>query len=72
MLFAKITAIELGWGEESIYYSTKVEPSSHRYVDEIIKDKERYAEKYETVYRGFKNGKPVFQMMAGNNITLYY
>lgn len=35
MVISKIQAIELGWGADSIYFSTNVPKTSHQYVDDI-------------------------------------
>lgn len=72
MTIHKIVAIELGWGDNSIYFSTSVKPSSRYHVDEIRECEKEIGCKSITTYVGFKDGYPLFQMIAGSNITLYF
>lgn len=72
MVISKIQAIELGWGADSIYFSTNVPKTSHQYVDDIEVQDRAIGGRVELVYCGFRDNKPVFQMSAGSNITIYY
>ncbi len=72
MVISKIQAIELGWGADSIYFSTNVPKTSHQYVDDIEAQDRIIGGRVEIVYCGFRGNKPVFQMSAGSNITIYY
>lgn len=72
MVISKIQAIELGWGADSIYFSTNVPKASHQYVDDIELQERVIDGRIVIVYCGFRDNKPVFQMSAGSNITIYY
>lgn len=67
----KIKSIEKGWGEDSIYFTTNEKATNH--VDEIVQDgKQISSDTLITVYKGFKNGKIVFEMAANSDITLTF
>lgn len=67
----KIKSIEKGWGENSIFFTTNENETN--YVDEIVQDgKQISSDTLITVYKGFKNGKIVFEMAANSDITLSF
>ena len=75
----KIKAIEKGWDEGSTYFTTEKGKSLPQCtVDEI---KEEYKEihidshlpiKSILVYRGYVNGKLVFEIAANEDLTIIY
>ena len=72
MVIPKIQAIELGWGENSIYFSTNAPKTSHQYVDNIEMKDMMLAGRVFIVYCGYRDNQLVFQMSGGGNITIYY
>ena len=73
----KIKSVEKGWGESSTFFSTKLKESSSCKVDEIKEEVKivgagEYCSLSHTVYRGYKNGKMVFEMGASIDITVTY
>lgn len=65
----RITSIEKGWGEESIYYRVG---SQQIPIDEIKEEKKHIGPGDNTVYRGYNNGKLVFEMGASIDVTVRF
>lgn len=70
----KIFSIEKGWGEDSTFYTTNPKVGGYHKVDEIKEEFKQTSMDGNgiTVYRGFKDGKLVFEMGASIDITLNY
>ena len=75
----KIKSVEKGWGEGSTFFSTseKLQESSSCKVDEIKEEVRHigigeYCSLSHTVYRGYKNGRMVFEMGASIDVTVTY
>ena len=70
----KILSIEKGWGQSSIFFTTNPKCVDEVRVDEIKEEQKQINsdELYISVYRGYKNGRIVFEMAAGIDITVVY
>ena len=70
----KIYSVEKGWGESSTFYTTNPKARGYQKVDEI---KEEFKQTYMdgngiTIYRGYKDGKLVFEIGASIDVTVKY
>ncbi len=69
----KIRAIEKGWGEGSILFSTNPQAIETVRVDEIKEDSKQVSnDVIINVYRGYKEGQLVFEMGASIDVTVYF
>lgn len=79
----KIKAIEKGWGEGSIFFTTNPAAKSPYFVDEIQEWWQPVEQKYDPatgktteitrlVYAGYKEGKLVFLIESGSGLTIKY
>ena len=69
----KIKSIEKGWGEGSIFYSTNPKVVEQYQVDEITEGSKQISnDNMINIYRGYKDGKLIFEIAAGINVTVIY
>ena len=69
----KIKSVEKGYGENSIIFSISKRYSEQYRVDEIKEEQEQVSQNgIFNVYRGYKNGKLVFEMGATIDVTVIY
>jgi hypothetical protein len=69
----KIKAVEKGWGENSTFFSTGKGISETLRVDEIKEEsKQISSDCIINVYRGYKDGKLVFEMGASIDVTVSF
>lgn len=73
----KIEYIMKGWGESATFFSTKRSIGEAYKVDEIKEEtkiigKGYYNDLEMIVYRGYVKDKCVFEIAAGNDVTLVY
>lgn len=68
-----IESIEKGWGEGSTFFSINNKVSKPYRVDEIKEEIKQTSPDYMfNVYRGYIDGKLVFEMGASIDITVRY
>jgi len=72
-----IESIEIGWGQDSTYYSISGMVMESNKVDEIKEEVKSlgfgaYCELTIIVYRGYKNGNIVFEISSMSNIVIRY
>lgn len=69
-----IKYIEKGWGDNSTFYTTSGIKGNNYVVEEIVESFKQTSAHGDgfTVYRGYKNGKLVFEMGASADITVTY
>ena len=69
----KIVWIEKGVGEASTFFTASKKSSEKVRMDEIKEEMKMIADGIEKlVYVGYKNEKKVFEMYAGEGITIMY
>ena len=69
----KIKSVEKGYGENSIFFSISPNCSEQYRVDEIKEEQKQVSpDDIFNVYRGYKNGKLVFEMGATIDVTVIY
>lgn len=69
-----IESIQVGWGEESTYFSTELNVLPRYAVTRIVEDWEVIIKESKTqkVYKGYRNDDLVFKIEAGSGITVTY
>ena len=69
----KIESVEKGWGEGSTFFSTCEKVSKTYKVDEIKEEIKQVSHYYMfNVYRGYIEGKLIFEMGASIDVTIRY
>ena len=69
----KIKSVEKGCGENSISFSISKRYSEQYRVDEIKEEQKQVSPNdIFNVYRGYKNGKLIFEMGATIDVTVIY
>ena len=69
----KIKSVEKGWGENSIFFSVNVNVHKLHKVDEIREESKQVSPDHMfNVYRGYIDGKLVFEMGASVDVTVCY
>ena len=70
----QIKSVEKGWGETSIFFTTNAKCINANFkVDNIQEESKQTAPDYIfNVYRGYKDGKLVFEMGVTIDVTVYY
>ena len=69
----KIKSVEKGWGEGSTFYSVDSKVSKFHKVDEIREESKQVSPDHIfNVYRGYIDGKLVFEMGASIDITVSF
>jgi len=72
----RIKCIEKGWGQDSIFFTTRKEATCFK-VDEIKEEVKKigngeYCELTHSVYRGYVNGQVKFEMGVNSDVTVTY
>jgi hypothetical protein len=69
----KISHINVGWGEGSLYFEQHDNPTHKWQAKEITEtDKWFSPDRKITIYRGITDGKINFEIEAGQGITITY
>ena len=69
----KIKSVQKGWGDGDIFYSTYPAVVEQYLVEEIKEEIKQVSEsKCFNVYRGYTDGKIVFEMGASIDITVVF
>lgn len=69
----KIKLVEKGWGEGATFFSINPNCSEYHRVDEIKEEIKQISDDFSiSVYRGYKDGKLMFEMGASIDVTVTY
>lgn len=69
----EIESVEKGWGENSTYYSTREKAGYTYRVHNIKEETKQVSPDYMfNVYRGYVDGKIVFEIGASIDVTVRY
>lgn len=69
----KIKHVEKGWGEASTFFTTNEKAAETVRVDEIKEESKQVSNDIIlNVYRGYKDGKLVFEMGASIDVTVVF
>jgi len=69
----KIKSVEKGWGEGSTFFSVDSKVAIYHRVDEIKEESKQVSPDHIfNVYRGYKDGKLVFEMGASIDVTVSF
>lgn len=69
----KIKSVEKGWGEASTFFSINPNCSENTRVDEIKEEgKQVSSDLMINVFRGYKDGKLIFEMGASIDVTVSF
>lgn len=69
----KIKSVEKGWGEASTFFSINSNCSEYIRVDEIKEESKQVSlDLMINVFRGYKNGKLIFEMGSSIDVTVSF
>lgn len=68
-----IKSVEKGWGNDSTFFSVNPKCSNNVRVDEIKEESKQVSPDHVyNVYRGYINGKLIFEMGASIDVTVSF